>query len=841
MKHCTGRQLECAKAIIPELLKTYPYNTRFLDVTPAEGPIECFSTAHPTTRATDIANRQALCRYVSEELGLVTGGEHGRYWSAPFLHYHEGMMGGGFYSWPAGYLMDPKDRSEISQEYLDYGINPANRAPLFELVFHDCVVNYWYWGACNDYLHQVMPELTDRMTAMNILYGTPPMMWAHNHGLRWQVPEERELMLTIYRNVCKLHEVIGMQEMVSHAFLTPDRLVQQTEFADGTTCTVNFGKTPFDLPWTAPEGEPCTLAENDFQVSGPAVEQWRHTAADGTRQTLIRTGTFLLAETGPRPLVAPGVRVTGQASVTTETPNRARILLARGASLDLDVAAWRPSWKRASCVLLALDGTGQPSARVTEGAAQHLALRAPADGSAAYLLLAGPEAEVPDVTITRLALTRADGTPVTSETPLAPEDTVAIACGVRNHGLAAAKAFDLVLQLDGPGGPELVRQRIRRLAAGDARATTAVLPASRADGARQVLARIVAGTTIALTGRTEATAAFTGPCAPGAFLALASFAIEPPGGDSAGLAVEVPVALRCADGTVADSANLRVRFANGAVVPAQFEPAVPGAVEGIVVFCLPSGLRPHMATAATLLGVPTGDRQVLPHASRFDVAPDGSRLRLGTYSASVAQGNPTDIAIRAADGSDLAVAERIIVSAKETGWNQEHGAVEAFACLHRGPVRAVFTATKKLASGHRIDRTCLFYADRMEIRTTCEPGLATLTRAFFLRDATAANQTGRSTAMDGKGDGEGFGFQGTPAWYAVFSPEYRCACIALTPTHGFVYWDSGSRGQISLDSEPGSVERRLFLWGPGAGDDGFAKAAAQAYAEGVKVSPLAGR
>jgi hypothetical protein len=840
MKQCTAKQLECAKAIIPELLKTHPYNARFLDVTPAEGPIECYSPTHPTTRASDIANRQALCRYVNEELGLVTGGEHGRYWSVPVLHYHEGMMGGGFYSWPAGYLTDPKDRSEISQEYLAYGINPAHRAPLFELVFHDCVVNYWYWGACNDTLHQVMPELTDRMTAMNILYGTPPMMWVHNHGLRWQVPEERELMLAIYRTVCKLHEVVGMQEMVSHAFLSEDRLVQQTEFADGTLCTVNFGPTPFSLPPRTAGEEAMELSENDFLVRGPRFEQWRQSRAGGSlRQTFIRSETFLFAETGSEPLIADGIRVEGQASVSIEGPERARILLARGARLELAVPQWRSAWRRAPRLLLRLDATGQPVERVAGGEAEVLALHSPPEHGTAFLFLAGKEAEVPDVTIVLLALNSA-GRPVSPETPLEPSDTLALACGVRNVGLAAARAFDLVLQLDGPTGPVLHRERVRRLAPGDTRAVTTTLAAARADGARRVLARLLSAEPVALTGRTEATVSFTGPCAVEAFTRLAAFSVETPTGNCAGMPVEVPVSLVCPDGTLADSANLRVHFAGGAVMPAQFEAAAPGQTAGTLVFCLPAALPPGMPTTAVVLGLPAGDTRAFPHTSGFDLAEDGSRLRLGTYSASFAQGNPTDIAIHTVEGKELGVADRIIVSAKETGWSHEHGTIEALACLQRGPVRSLFTATKVLQSGHRVTRTALFYADRLELHTHSEPALGSLSRTFFLQDATATNETGRSAAMDGKGDGEDFGFQGMPTWYAVFSPRFRCACIALTPTRGFVYWDSGSRGQVSLDPVPGGAEKRLFIWGPGSADDGFAKAAAEAYAQGVKVTALPG-
>jgi hypothetical protein len=37
-------------------------------------------------------------------------------------------------------------------------------------------------------------------------------------------------------------------EMTGHRYLTSDRDVQQTVFADGTTITVNFGDKPFRLP-----------------------------------------------------------------------------------------------------------------------------------------------------------------------------------------------------------------------------------------------------------------------------------------------------------------------------------------------------------------------------------------------------------------------------------------------------------------------------------------------------------------------------------------------------------------------------------------------------------------
>ena len=141
MKQCTGMMTKSARIVIPKVLAVYPYNTRFLDVTTATGLKECYSPLHPCDRKQDQANREALCAYVGDELGLVAGGEHGKYYDVRFLDYHEGMMGGACYSWPAGYLRDIKSREEIDERYLKYGIDPAYRVPMFELVFHDCVVS----------------------------------------------------------------------------------------------------------------------------------------------------------------------------------------------------------------------------------------------------------------------------------------------------------------------------------------------------------------------------------------------------------------------------------------------------------------------------------------------------------------------------------------------------------------------------------------------------------------------------------------------------------------------------------------------------------------------------
>lgn len=277
MKRCPALWLQTAKIVVPRVLERRPYLGRFIDVTTAENLYECYDPKHPLTRSEKQECGVALLSYV-RSLGLVTGGEHGIWWSVPQLDYIEEMMSGGSYSWPAGHLIRPKSKEQEFtsswgsklgkwEEYEKWGIGHAYRVPLWELVFHDCVVSTWYWGDASDFLLEAAPEVTAKKDAFNILYGTIPLMWANKEGA-WQ--KSRDTFLTTYRNTCKLHEVVAAAEMLSHEFVTPDRAVQRTLFSDGTEVIVNFGET---LHAAELSERKYLLPQNGFAVRGPEIEQ----------------------------------------------------------------------------------------------------------------------------------------------------------------------------------------------------------------------------------------------------------------------------------------------------------------------------------------------------------------------------------------------------------------------------------------------------------------------------------------------------------------------------------------------------------------------------------------
>jgi hypothetical protein len=65
-----------------------------------------------------------------------------------------------------------------------------------------------------------------------------------------------------YKNISNVTRAVGYAEMTDHRFLTPDRDVQQTKFANGVTVTVNFGEKPYRLS----DGK--KIEPMNFHVSG---------------------------------------------------------------------------------------------------------------------------------------------------------------------------------------------------------------------------------------------------------------------------------------------------------------------------------------------------------------------------------------------------------------------------------------------------------------------------------------------------------------------------------------------------------------------------------------------
>ncbi|MCU0961064.1 MAG: carbohydrate binding domain-containing protein [Pirellulaceae bacterium] len=231
---CDTRAVAYAQERIPAELTTHPYRCRFIDTTTASEWRECYHPDHPMTRSDSKRLRMALLDYVSRECGLVTGSETGHDAAVPYVHYFEGMLSLGPYRVPDAGRDMLRVWDEVPESLAKFQTGPYYRLPLWELVYHDCVVAQWYWGDYNNKL----PAIWDQRDLYNALYGTPPMFMFNQRIWR----ADRERFVRSYQTATPVARATGYSEMLAHRWLSADHTLQQTTFANGVVVTVNFGE-----------------------------------------------------------------------------------------------------------------------------------------------------------------------------------------------------------------------------------------------------------------------------------------------------------------------------------------------------------------------------------------------------------------------------------------------------------------------------------------------------------------------------------------------------------------------------------------------------------------------
>jgi hypothetical protein len=236
---CDRQAVDYARRRISAELKIYPYHCRFIDTTTASSWRECYSPDHPCTRTESRKFKMDLLGVVCDECGLVTGSETGHDAAVPVAHYFEGMLSLGPYRVPDSGRNTIQAVLDVPERVAKFQTGHFYRLPLWELVYHDCVVAQWYWGDYNNKL----PSLWDRRDLWNALYGTPPMymftpkIWNDN----------RDRFIQSYKASTPVARATGYAEMLSHRWLSEDHSVQETQFANGVKVTVNFGDKPYTL------------------------------------------------------------------------------------------------------------------------------------------------------------------------------------------------------------------------------------------------------------------------------------------------------------------------------------------------------------------------------------------------------------------------------------------------------------------------------------------------------------------------------------------------------------------------------------------------------------------
>ena len=189
----------------------------YLDVFTCNEGDECSNPEHRMTRR-ECFDRRAECFEYLLSHGILSSSEEVSDWAVPsliFCHY-------------APYDFQMRSPNEPRQ-----GVP----VPLYNLVYHDCVIEPW--------MMERVVNGDDYMLYALLNGGAPYLIRdAAYIGVDGDMDDEQrartENDIERCHTVAAFHERVGMQELVRHEFVDDDPLVQRSVFADGTAVTCDF-------------------------------------------------------------------------------------------------------------------------------------------------------------------------------------------------------------------------------------------------------------------------------------------------------------------------------------------------------------------------------------------------------------------------------------------------------------------------------------------------------------------------------------------------------------------------------------------------------------------------
>ena len=193
--------------------------------------------------------------YIRDTYKLVIGSEGGSAYAAPVIHFAHGMMTPVF-GWGDADLKKDKESKyylggywppdgpavhikqvPLKEKYYRFYFDPRFRLPLYQMVFHDSIVTTHQWGyASLKFIDQV-----DTVELLELLYNVPPLY----HMNLDEFKKHKQRMKAHYDFFSPLHRELGLMPMTDFAWLTTDRMVQQTIFGDQVEIIANFGMEDF--------------------------------------------------------------------------------------------------------------------------------------------------------------------------------------------------------------------------------------------------------------------------------------------------------------------------------------------------------------------------------------------------------------------------------------------------------------------------------------------------------------------------------------------------------------------------------------------------------------------
>ncbi|HEY4294096.1 glycoside hydrolase [Luteibacter sp.] len=243
-----------------------PYNSWFLDAYATGMSFESYREGATMTRRENVAGAVANMRWMQDAQRLPTGSEGGNAFAAGGLAFAHGMLTP-VIGWSDPDMGQSKNKNPhsryfvgawypaneaaiffkavpLKEIYRTVHVDPRYRLPLYQAVFHDSVIatHHWLYDNLKFTDVRIERELTQ------LLYNVPGLYHLSEGTLTDRLPA----ILRQDAFFAPLHRRLATQALTRFEWLSADRQVQRTTFADGTRLVANFS------------GEARTVGETTF-------------------------------------------------------------------------------------------------------------------------------------------------------------------------------------------------------------------------------------------------------------------------------------------------------------------------------------------------------------------------------------------------------------------------------------------------------------------------------------------------------------------------------------------------------------------------------------------------
>lgn len=259
------------------------FNSWFLDAYATGMLFDSYQADSPLTQAQNAQGNIEASRWLNETLQLPSGSEDGNATTAQGVLFAHGMqtpvIGWGdpdmSKNRKSPYYVGrwfPDEQPQVffksvplKEPYRTVHFAPQTRLPLYQAVFHGSVITTHHWLFDSLKLSNVRAE----NQLSQLLYNVPPLYHLSAATLKQRLP----LIAKQDAFFRPLHERLALQQMTDFQWVSEDRLVQRTTFADGTQLLANFDKREREVAGHKLAGQSISVFENNQRVNVFQVSQ----------------------------------------------------------------------------------------------------------------------------------------------------------------------------------------------------------------------------------------------------------------------------------------------------------------------------------------------------------------------------------------------------------------------------------------------------------------------------------------------------------------------------------------------------------------------------------------